>query len=336
MKLLHRCTNLWRTAEVRDGEPLIKVVHGGFYLPYSSDRPWGIFENDGSHVLAAIDFREGIHRPLGQEAAPLIVGSDIADRVPDGTYIYGGRINPHFGHFLVNTLPRFWAMARIRTPNTKILCHGPGTPENWFNVPFIAATFELLGLTPRDFITFQNPQRLRDIVIPCASMEEQRSGYQVFGQMCREIGNRAILTNTVTEDTRPIYYSKSRLKSAVGVITNEAEIENAMRRAGIEIIYPETLSLYDQIRLMASRGRILGTAGSFLHASIFCPPRRIICLNTSETINSNYRIIDELAQNDANYYYPPGLKVLEKIDGFLTARYLPDAPEVAMELISML
>lgn len=334
MATLDLCTELWGAVDIRDGDPAVHVISDGFYLPYEYGRAWGLFGNDGRSIPVAIDYREGIHLPPDQHATTPLTANTISATAPDGVYIYGGRINPHFGHFLVNTLPRFWAMSRIRSPSTKILCHGSGTPEGWFGIPFIAAAFGMLGLSPCDFVNFDEPMRLRRVVVPATSLEEQRAGYEVYGTLCGAIGDRIRAASSVPLNNRPIYYSKSRLSSAVGIITNEGEIEAVLRRAGVEIIYPEMLSFFEQIRLMSSRGRILGTAGSFLHTSIFCPGRQITCLNVQERLNSNFALIDALAGNTATYYYPPALQVLEQRAGFITSRYLPEAAAVAEALLA--
>lgn len=332
MNFLDLCTTLWGSAEIHETPPTIELARDCTYLPYAGDRPWGLYDAGGELIKQAIDFREGIHSPPGQGTT----ASPITELAPDGVYIYGGRFNPHFGHFLVNTLPRFWAMTKIRSPSTKILCHGSGSPENWFSIPFVATAFGLLGLSPRDFVTFDRPTRVRSVVIPATSLEEQHAGYRAYADLCRGIGDRIRATGQFERSARPIYYSKTRLSSAVGLIVNELEIEKAMSEAGVEIVYPETLSLADQVRLMSSREQILGSAGSFLHASIFCPPRRITCLNVTEQINSNYTLIDALAGNIATYHYPPAIRVVSNKDGFLTLRYLPDADAVAQELLAVM
>ena len=302
-----------------------------FYLPFHRQQPWGLFYEGGKYIPSTIDHREGSLTPSDQclDQCPDLSG--ISELAPHRTYIYGGRINPHYGHFLVNTLPRFWAMSQIRSPSTPILCHAGVRPTDWFSLPFIATAFRLMGLSANDFVQFDRPIRIRNLVVPSTSFEEQYAGYRTFQLLCNAIGRRACAAGAFERDRTPIYYSKSRLKSAVGVIVNEHEVERMLQAAGVKVVYPETLGLLDQIQLMSSRDNIIGTAGSFLHTSIFCPPRRITCLNVTEKINANYVIVDKLNNNLAAYYYAPALRVLNKQDGFLTARYLPDAAIVAEE-----
>ena len=185
----------------------------------------------------------------------------------------------------------------------------------------------------RQTTLFNSTDQLGSAISSCHPLVSRNSyaGYRTFQLLCNAIGRRACAAGAFERDRTPIYYSKSRLKSAVGVIVNEHEVERMLQAAGVKVVYPETLGLLDQIQLMSSRDNIIGTAGSFLHTSIFCPPRRITCLNVTEKINANYVIVDKLNNNLAAYYYAPALRVLNKQDGFLTARYLPDAAIVAEE-----
>lgn len=338
MDRLINCSTFWGSAHIHDDDPTVEIIRDGFFLPLTSvqSHSWGLFKESGEPVLAAVDFREGSILHPSQTLSTTMTSANLGRHAPAGTYIYGGRIHGHFGHFLINTLPRFWGIVQARTPSTPILCHGPGTPADWFAIPFIAAAFGLLGLSPRDFVTFDCPTRLRSVVVPSTSLQEQWAGHRAYSRLCRGIGERICATASVDSSDRPIYYSKSRLTTSVGTITNESEIDDTLSAAGIDIVYPETLSFADQIVLMTSRKHILGSSGSFLHTSIFCPPRHITCLNVIEKINTNFVIVDKLAHNQATYHYPPAMQVLDHRPGFLTARYLPDAARVARDLLAIL
>ena len=335
MPHLDRCSILWGSADVFDRDPNVTLVRDGLYMPYDHAGSWGLFDNDGVAVSAAIDFREGVHLPPDQRVTTPGKIGQVKTQAPHGAYIYGGRINPHFGHFLINTLPRFWSISQIRSPRTPILCHGPGRPAEWFAVPFISAAFGLLGLRERDFVTFDSPTRFKYVTVPGTSLEEQKAGYMAYRRMCLAMGERVRQRSTQDQSNQLIYFSKTKMKSAVGTIVNEVEVETVLRAAGAKIVFPELLSFEEQISLMSNHERISGTSGSFLHTSIFCPPRNITCLNVTSQINTNYTIIDKLSGSKSAYYYAPAIEVLPKQEGFLTARYLPDAALVAEELLDV-
>ena len=335
MAYLEPCSILWGSADVLEREPTVTLVRDGLYMPYGHGGSWGLFRDDGTIVSAATDYREGVHLSPDQRVTAPSDIDQVKKRAPHEAYVYGGRINPHFGHFLINTLPRFWNIAKVRSPRTPILCHGPGRTSDWFAVPFIAAAFRLLGLHERDFVSFDEPTRFTHVTVPGTSLEEQKAGYIAYRRMCLAMGDRIRAVSPAKQSHQMVYYSKTKMTSAVGTIVNELEIEAVLRDAGVAIVFPELLSFEDQITLMSSHERILGTSGSFLHTSIFCPPRHITCLNVTSQINTNYSIIDRLSGNKANYHYPPAIEVLPKHEQFLTARYLPDAAAVAKEILSI-
>ncbi|MEG9501321.1 MAG: glycosyltransferase family 61 protein [Methylorubrum extorquens] len=335
MNLLQRCTLLWGSADLYDDDPHVRVVDNCVYLPYSHGNVWGLFSSDGKPVLEAIDFREGVHVP-GDQRLPDEGRIDLAvTERSDTSYIYIGRINFHYGHFLINTLPRFWNITKIKSPNTKILFHGPMSVEQIFSTPYVKTIFSMLGLRPEDFVKFAVPTKIKHVVVPKTSFEEQRAGFYTYKSLCGDIGRRILHNKDLSTRIDTLYYSKTRLKSAVGIITNEAEIEEYMREKGAIIAYPEELSLEEQVLLMSSAEKIIASAGSFLHTSIFCSPRNISCLNVTEQINSNYTIIDMLNRNNAEYYYPIAMQVLPQQDGYLTTRYLPEARAVAEKLFEV-
>jgi hypothetical protein len=328
------CAELWGAAHVIQRDPGYEVHQHVSYVPIGCSDPWGIYDHGGRIVHAATDYRENTFSSHGQSLEHVLSPS-FHDRAR-GTFIYGGKISNHYGHFLVNTLPRLWNIGKIRTPNTPILCHGEGGPADWFNIPFLAQAFSTLGLSPGDFVAFDAPTIVETLVVPRTSFQEQYAGHVVYGQLCREISERLCPSASLTSDDRPIYYSKSQLTSAVGVIVNESEIDDVMRSEGVEVVYPERLSFLEQIKLMASRKNIMGSAGSFLHTSLFCPGRSITCLNVSLQINSNFLIIDQLSENFSTYHHPEDIQVLDKKERFLTARYLPNAKDRAYELLEVM
>lgn len=332
--MLQVCDILWGTDRIIDDDPITSVVNDGFYLPYKSGASWGIFDRTGEIVRAATDFRDGNQLSHSQLISPVQISNyELIPKV-GGTLIYGGYINLHYGHFIINSLPRLWNISRTKTPSTKILCHGICQPKEWFAFPFIAAIMGALGLKPDDFVSPVDPVRLHALIVPSTSLHEQTAGHRVYGSFCRDIGRRLIHGRTPTSGGQFAYFSKSRLKSAVGLIENEVEIDETLRSLGVDIIYPESLPLREQIGVFIDYDYILGTAGSFLHTSIFSEKSKIFCLNVTSQINTNYRIIDLLANNDATYLYPPGIKVSPGRAGVMTTRYLPDAEAVAREFIS--
>ncbi|ESQ88908.1 hypothetical protein ABAC460_14095 [Asticcacaulis sp. AC460] len=329
-----KCDVKWGEDAVKSGDPQIVLLHDAVFMP--NGERFGIFDSEGRIVPAAIDFRTP-QLLSKQSLAARIELSEVTQTAPDVLYIYCGYMNPHFGHFLINTLSRFWDVAYLRGMRAKFVYHGVDIAA-MYSLPFVRAIFEAMGLIREDFVTFDTPTRLSNLIVPDTSFQEQRAGFTRFRDLCLDLGRKLSPKSDAEPNERPIYYSKSRLQSGVGGFDNEAEFETVMAGLGVDIVYPETLSLAEQIRLLNSRSLVFGTAGSFLHNTIFCESdARFVILNPSLQINTNFTIIDKLTGSDVTYYYPEDMQVLPSEDrkGFLTLRSIPNARARAEELFSL-
>jgi len=62
---------------------------------------------------------------------------------------------------------------------------------------------------------------------------------------------------------------------------NEGEIEELLQRNGFEIVYPETLSLADQVRTFAEAQCVIGPSGSGMFNTAFAPDAcRVVDIET--------------------------------------------------------
>lgn len=334
MQPMIKCDVKWGEDAVKSGHPQVAMLHDAVFMP--NGERFGIFDCEGRIVPAAIDFRTP-QLLSKQSLATRVELSEVTRTAPDALYIYCGYMNPHFGHFLINTLSRFWDVAYLRGTRAKFVYHGVDIAA-MYTLPFVKAIFGSMGLIPEDFVTFDTPTRLTNLIVPDTSFQEQRAGFMCFRDLCLDLGRKLSPKREAEPNDRPIYYSKSRLQSGVGGFDNEGEFEEGMAAMGVDIVYPETLSLAEQIRLLNGRSLVFGTAGSFLHNTIFCESQaRFVILNPSLQINTNFTIIDKLTGSDVTYYYPEDMQVLPSEDrkGFLTLRSIPNARARAEELFSL-
>jgi hypothetical protein len=327
---LAECDLMWGQSKIISADPSVSVKDSCLYIPYSSNSSWGIFNSDGSPELDAFGnfaiYRQILRTDLNADS--------ISDVSLKENYIYIGYVNCHFGHFLIDTLPRLWLLRAMHGPKYKLLCHSDLMSSQWFAYPHIAEILGRLGLNPSDFELLDRPTKLRNVVIPRTSLLPQLSAHKCYAEFARELF-KDLIGAQINSDDRPIYYSKTKLTFGVGRIANEHEIEEHLSSRGVEIVYPETLPLIDQIKLMSERRYILGTAGSFLHASVFCPPRKIRAISMKRTINANFRLIDGICGADSKYFYSPNARdVALGTKNFGNATYIPDARTVAEKLYS--
>ena len=137
-----------------------------------------------------------------------------------------------------------------------------------------AALAQLLGLPEtRLFSTasLSRPMRARQVVIPRPSMMNRHGlARRHFGHVRRLLsrlhGVDAQLAALEDDDRgEKLYLSRSRLADDARHILGEEQLERDLTDLGWRVVYPEQLSLADQLGCLAAARTIAGGAGSALH-----------------------------------------------------------------------
>ncbi len=328
----------WGGVDIRHPDPAIEVVEDVYYLPVRWGGQWGVFDRNDQIVGSTVDyFLEGDHL-MGQEPTSYTHYNDVEDVLPDGEYVYGGRWNNHFGHFLTESLVRLWPFAGGKPPGLKIVMHGDGGPQNWFADVRKAEILAGLELTADDFVHIDRPTRIRRLSVPHSSFQQQRFAHVTYGRLCRAMGERLLGGQAPALDDRPAWLSKSQLGRGVRRTINEHEVEAVLQQHGVEVVYPERFSFAELVAFFASRTCVLGTLQSGHNVSLFAPPvGRLLTLHPYFSVNTIHVKIDLLNGNDNIYLYPEGtIERSEPGQAFMVEATMPDPVGVAHELLDMI
>ncbi|WP_407688582.1 glycosyltransferase 61 family protein [Mycobacterium sp. HUMS_1102779] len=327
-QLLVPCTSVIGASDIRETIPKVLECTEVMYLPYRNPGPWGIYDAQGMAIEGAINFRGPWREPRHQSVT---VTPEPAEAIcNEADLVYVGEIMDHFGHFLTQSLSRFWYLRE--RPSARVLFHSMWNATQLFSFQHVAQIFEALGLREEQFVRFEVPTLVQSLTVPQPSLEEMHFAHQIYAECLREIG--AFFTQgDVHADEGPVYLSKTRLNVGVRRFVNEQEIEDELARQGVRIVHPETLSLPQQIDTLRRHRTLLGCCGSAFHSTLMLPEgRRIVGLNEFETLNSNFELFDKLSGNNASYYYAPSTKQVDD-PKFLVASRIDDPVGVARELL---
>lgn len=310
---------LWGKCRLYECDPSVLEVNNSFYIPWSPSDAWGLYGSDGACLYDAMTERTS-------QSATNLCADDI-EHQSEGTYIYGGYFNCHFGHFLVDTLPRLWDYDS--RGSHKILFHSETDPEDWFNVSVVAEVLRSLNIAKDDVVCFRRPTKIQRLIIPKTSLSAQNYVHKAFGRLCRDVAAQ-LVGNEGDPKNGSVYLSRSKLSIGTGIIVNEQDLESRLSSHGVDIVHPETMPLAEQIKCLQRARSIIGIAGSALHLSAFVSPRRIVGLSTNHAINSNVALIDAVTGSKACYVYPQKISKVEPPPyGFRSAHRLDDARSVA-------
>ncbi|MFH6786500.1 MULTISPECIES: glycosyltransferase family 61 protein [Methylobacterium] len=329
---LKRTFDLWGEARVMPEPPRLRVVENALYLPFVHAGRWGVFDAERRIVEESVDYL-GPERQLHNQVTewPPDAAGPIED-APEEHYLYLGQLNPHYGHFIVNTLARFWPMLEAGA-RPRLLCHGYfGGHDLLAERPFVVEILDRLGLRLADLAVFDRPVRIRRLTVVAPALREMAFVHPVMAALGDAIGRASLAGVPVDAESRPVYLSKARLSDYVQRVENEDAMAEALSRAGIDIVYPETLTFDEQIRLLAQRRTIIASQGSALHTALFAPPgRSMIVLSPSPHVNATYLLIDAVKGHRSRYYHPQGLRSVQTETRRLT--YFEDPLRLAEELV---
>ena len=317
--------------DVFPADPQIVEIRDATYVPlnpalwFDHDPTWGIYK-DGRLVIEAAYTRGPQADLVGQSPT---IDPPPAQDAEEETYVYAGPAQSHFGHFLLASLNMLWHQER----NWKFVIHGHLSPSEWFAIPFVADILGALGLTEHNFVRFEKPTRISRLIVPQPSFRELHSVHRVYAEMATRIGDR-LLQGLEPTHGPPIYLSKQRLTSGVWRPINEDDLVNRLEKSGIEIVYPETLSISEQVNLFRSRLSI-GTIGSFFHTIAICPePLPASVLLREDSMPSNFVLIDGVKGLNNRYFAPnPSMEYLGADATFGERCMIPDPIEIAEAML---
>lgn len=211
----------------------------------------------------------------------------------DDELIYLGYLGNHWGHFLVDFSTRLYFAKKHK--NLKCVFLVKKDAYNFKPIKQISRFIQLLGLDIKKIIFLYKITRVRSLIIP-----EQSFQSGIF------FSNEYIdLFDTVTKNISPsilnsplkIYFSRSKFKKANNSEFGSEILDNLFKNNGYEIIYPEELSIDDQIFYINNCKYFAGISGTVLHNLLFLQKEIcVICINKSNFINK--MLIDTLKIRD--------------------------------------
>lgn len=219
----------------------------------------GVFDEAGQFVDAAVLYRSGAGALMNRPGT-----------IPDttetllGTWMWGGVLLNHFGHFLTESLSRVWAYPEIEDQIDGILfLHKRNGAVNAFHQSF----FDLCQVQKTLKVAL-SPTRVERLLVPGQGMG---LGAIAYGTEKHHAFFRSHFAQNVAADgPEKIYLSRSLLPVTKGGAIGESLIEEQLELAGYEIFHPQNHGLEVQIARYKAAKKIIGMDGSALHLAGLC------------------------------------------------------------------
>ena len=226
--------------------------------PDKSDfvQPAGILESSGQYCAQGALWRK--FRPLTVQ--PEMPSGNIEHLA--GRWLWGGVLWAHFGHFLVESTSRLWALSDLEKPVDGILF-----------IPKRPRTGEMLRGFQRDFIDLISPDIPVRVATSPVRVEELVVPGQGFGLGRITAGTekyRAAIHSDFAQDIQPegpekIYISRSALGLGKGGLLGEERLEELLEKEGYETFHPQQHDLSTQLARYKAATHVIAADGSAIH-----------------------------------------------------------------------
>ena len=220
-----------------------------------SSHRFGIFDSVGNLVPNSIQQRtKSVQKPPVFEPANYFLDVDA---------VYLGTLEDHFGHFLLEHTTRLHALLKQQYRGKKYILVNNRQLVSVSD--FVYQLFALLGIDKEDLIIVSSTVGIRRLHIPDVAFEIPHMSSATFG----DIFDVAASAVPAVKKHEKVYVS--RLKLGERATFGEEQVQQIFVSNGYEVIYPESMSLKEQISFMKHCKCLAGIAGSALHLSLFMP-----------------------------------------------------------------
>jgi hypothetical protein len=250
----------------------------------------GAYNQDGSLISSTVISRGA--REL--RTIPEVIDSDavcVAKEVDIA--VYGGFMTSHFGHALLETTARLWALIDQVETADLLFC---GSKQ----VSHLAR--QLIELcTPEastNIIVPKEPIRVKTLLVPTPSLVIKKYIHKNHCEKLRDNIQRTLITE---KDCPLLYLSRSRLTKDPRAIQNEDLIEKEVRSRNGLIYHPQEHSLFEQLSITVCSSIIIAPIGSAVHILLASSRPKTVIYLCGDEVNLNYLMIDKLMGNRAIY-----------------------------------
>lgn len=230
-----------------------------------------VFPPDAGNLCGVLDAQGGFcefsRTHLGARrvsGAPQGIPPQLHDM--PGRHLFGGWMRPHFGHFLLESTPRLWALDELADQIDSVVYipfrRGGARPARDRYKPFLDI---VTGGKPLNILA--KPTRIEELIVPDPG----------FGHGERIIGSpryRAFFRNRIeaavaASGPERLYISRTRLLDKRGGVFAEARIEALMQANGYTIFHPQLHSPSEQLAHYRAAREIVCLDGSALHMAAY-------------------------------------------------------------------
>ena len=229
-----------------------------------ASRPGGVYTADGDWCDVASAWRNPKHRVL----LPAVAPNEDEIETLRGTWLFGGMLYGHFGHFLCESTSRLWGIEHSPFPLDGVV-YIPKRHKAWPRRALGAheAFFNALGLSDFDIEISNSPLRVERLIVPPQGfgMHAMIAGAPEY----RDYIHNNLGRDIAAEGPEKLYISRSKLFVKRGSVLGEVRLEKHLAAEGYEAFHPQEHPVEVQIARYKAAREIISLDGSALHLAAF-------------------------------------------------------------------
>lgn len=264
------------------------TLRNAVVYPHSRDNTCGVLDEFGQFCT----FSRGVMGPRRAADAP-VPAAATDTRTLQGRYLYGGWLRAHFGHFLLESTARLWAMSALDRPVDGIIF-----------TPFRKGGLRMARKRYGDFLTIltngadltvlRSPTQVEELVVPDPGFGHHARilGSPLYRAHCRA----QVAASVPASGPEKLYVSRSALADQRGGVIGEELIEDVMKANGYTIFHPQKHPIRVQLAHYRAARQLVALDGSALHMAAYSlePGARVGMI-----LRRHSKLLDGLAQQVA-------------------------------------
>jgi capsular polysaccharide biosynthesis protein len=303
-----------RKVGIREGKPRLTVIEDAVFVPARKRhkrREPGTFAFTGGVFGADGEVRQEVHiyRREGEPAGGLDPGPAPSPvHWVDTDVLYLGWLDNRYGHFLLESLSRTWALDDFE-PDMPVAFH---VFRDSAPVGIFAEILAAVGVSRERILNIDQPTWIRRLVVPEAAYVLGSAAFADAVRPHQEAAAR-VLGRPPAPSEQPLYLSRSKLPDTQRLLVGEELLEKALRERKFRIVHPETMSFAEQVRAINDHADIVTNDGSAAHNLLFSLSRPRVHYLTDHAAVPDYALVPRLVGASVSYLACMGPGPVEEI-----------------------
>ncbi len=204
--------------------------------------------------------------------------------------IYGGIFFMHWGHFLLENLQRLWYTKKTKLPIVWTGVNGTTFTPSQFK-PWQSEIFQTLGID-NEHIFLTEPTQFAKVHFPEPGSGINTHIHPEQAQFLRHYHHTPV-------PGKYVYFSRSKIRSCA----NEDKVELLLKKRGWHVVYPEKLSVAQQLKAMGTAEVCFMIGGSAQHSLLLSKDLRTRFVVIPREHGTTFNIIANHASDNYHLFH---------------------------------